>query len=193
MMVVCQAGIQMSLWLLSCEEDGPSRRCTGPNRSGRACSRTPGISPADGFANTRVSYLTREERLTTYVKEASRNQAMPKPASCQTLCDSCAMDLLAEGRDTRTVRELLGHKELTTTMTYQDVLNVGSRPYRLAGPGDEPFGDYYGRYGRGADSNRLQATAAVVRSVPRPQSVRNQVYMFAILIREGCRPRTQGN
>ncbi len=37
------------------------------------------------------------------------------------------MDLLASGYDIRTVQELLGHRDVKTTMIYADVLNRGGR------------------------------------------------------------------
>ena len=83
-------------------------------------ARKPALDPLTGSFR---QHYRHDSYLQKAVKTAIRQSGIWKNASCHTFRHSFATHLLEDGYDIRTVQELLGHKDVKTTMIYTHVLN----------------------------------------------------------------------
>jgi integron integrase len=91
----------------------------------------PAVDPRSGQMFRHHLHETSTQRA---VKRAAARAGVAKRVTCHTFRHSFATHLLEEGADIRTVQELLGHRDLRTTMIYTHVLDRG--PLGVTSPAD---------------------------------------------------------
>jgi integron integrase len=93
---------------------------------------TPSLDPRSGV---RRRHHVMEDSVQRQMRAAVRRAGIAKPVTCHTLRHCFATHLLERGYDIRTIQELMGHSNVSTTQIYTHVLGRGANA--VASPADD--------------------------------------------------------
>ena len=128
-------------------------------------SQTPGAEPpasSAGAEQPERRHHLHETAVQRALRRAVLDVGISRRISCHTFRHSFATHLLEEGYDIRTIQELLGHKDVKTTMIYTHVLNRGGRGVRS--PADILWAGFPG----GSDARQLSSQSNYLTSLVPP-------------------------
>jgi len=162
-----------------------SIRARATNGRGSSCSPRRNRSEDPRSGSLRRHHL-HPDTIARAVKRAAARAAIDKPVSCHTLRHSFATHLLERGYDIRTVQELLGHSDVSTTMVYTHVMNKGARAVKS--PLDR-LEQPRARYGAAVGSASSPSTWKLVEPKLGPASLPRSTTSAALL---PCSPCNRG-